>query len=103
MLGVSIPTACTRRSRASQRAASGCRPGKCRAATPSGKVKGRARLAFRFDGLDIAGDWYDIQSETLSYEAEGTKTEDAKKIGIGAGAGAVKSSMGRAAHGESEK
>ena len=55
----------------------------------SGKVKGRARLAFSFDELDIDGDRYEIRSDTVLYEAESTKTEDAKKIGIGAGAGAV--------------
>ena len=55
----------------------------------SGKVQGRARLAFRFDQLDIDGDRYEIRSDTVSYTADSTKTEDAKKIGIGAGAGAL--------------
>ena len=55
----------------------------------SGKVQGRARLAFRFDELNIAGDRYEIRSDTVSYTADGTKAEDAKKIGIGAGAGAL--------------
>ena len=55
----------------------------------SGKVQGRAHLAFRFDQLDIAGDRYEIHSDTVSYTADSTKTEDAKKIGIGAGAGAL--------------
>ncbi len=55
----------------------------------SGKVKGGARLAFRFDQLDIDGDRYAIRSDTVSYTAESTRTEDAKKIGIGAGAGAL--------------
>ena len=32
---------------------------------------------------------YDIRSDTVSYQAKSTKTKDAKKIGIGAGAGAV--------------
>ena len=58
-------------------------------ARASGKVKGRAQLGFRFDELDIAGDRYVIRSDTVSYLADSTKTEDAKKIGIGAGAGAV--------------
>ena len=55
----------------------------------SGKVSGRARLSFRFDRLDIDPEQYEIRTERVSYEAEGTKTDDAKKIGIGAGAGAV--------------
>ena len=55
----------------------------------SGKVQGRARLAFRFDQLDIAGDHYEIRSDTVSYTADRTRAEDAKKIGIGAGAGAL--------------
>ena len=55
----------------------------------SGKVQGRARLAFRFDQLDIDGDRYEIRSDTMWYTADSTKTEDAKKIGIGAGAGAL--------------
>ena len=55
----------------------------------SGKVQGSARLAFRFDQLDIDGDRYEIRSDTVSYRADSTRTEDAKKIGIGAGAGAL--------------
>ena len=55
----------------------------------SGKVRGGARLAFRFDKLDIDGDRYEIRSDTVSYTADSTRTKDAKKIGIGAGAGAL--------------
>ena len=55
----------------------------------SGTVKGRAHLAFRFDQLNIDGDLYEIRSDTVSYTADSTRTEDAKKIGIGAGAGAL--------------
>ncbi len=55
----------------------------------SGKVRARARLAFRFDQLDIDGDRYEIRSDTVSYTADSTRTKDAKKIGIGAGAGAL--------------
>ena len=47
----------------------------------SGKVTGRAQLAFRFDQLHIDRDRYEIRSDTVSYKAESTKTEDAKKIG----------------------
>ena len=55
----------------------------------SGKVKGRARLAFRFDQLDVDGVRYEIRSDTVSYTADSTRTEDAKKVGIGAGVGAL--------------
>ena len=58
-------------------------------AEASGKVKGKATLSFRFDGLDIDDTRYDIRSEVIRHEAQATKTDDAKKIGIGAGAGAV--------------
>jgi hypothetical protein len=55
----------------------------------SGRVKGRARLAIRFDRLTAAGDRYDITTSPIAREAEATKGADAKKIGIGAGAGAA--------------
>ena len=58
-------------------------------ADPSGKVKGRAKLAFRFEQLDIDHDRYAVRSELVSFEAEGSKSGDAKKIGLGAGAGAL--------------
>lgn len=55
----------------------------------SGRVKGRARLAYRFNSLTHDGERYDIVSAPLSHEAEATKGEDATKIAVGAGAGAV--------------
>jgi hypothetical protein len=55
----------------------------------SGRVKGRARLAYRFNALTHAGERYDIVSAPLAHEAEATKGEDATKIAVGAGAGAV--------------
>ena len=55
----------------------------------SGKVTGRARLAFRFDQLDVDSVRYEIRSDTVSYTADSTRTEDAKKVGIGAGVGAL--------------
>lgn len=58
-------------------------------ARQSGRVKGRARLAMRFDRLTASDDTYDITTSTIAREARATKGEDAKKIGIGAGAGAV--------------
>jgi len=55
----------------------------------SGRVKGRAMIAFRFTSLRSGGEEYDIQSSPLSHVAPATKGEDATKIGVGAGAGAV--------------
>ncbi len=61
------------------------------AAQPSAKVKGRARLAFRFDELAIGGRGERLQIDTrpVVVEAAGTKQKDAEKIGIGAAAGAL--------------
>lgn len=58
-------------------------------AQASGKVKGRAGLTVRFRTLTIGSRTYDITSEPLRREAQGTKAKDARNIGIGAGAGAV--------------
>ena len=55
----------------------------------SGRVKGRARVAYRFSSLRHDSERYDIQTATIAHEAEATKKEDAKKIAIGAGAGAA--------------
>jgi hypothetical protein len=63
--------------------------GEVTGARPSGEVKGRARLAFRFTGLETYDERHDVTTNALVYEAEGTTTEDAAKIGIGAAAGAI--------------
>jgi len=55
----------------------------------SGRVKGRAMIAFRFTSLQADGERYDVQTAALTRVASATKSEDATKIGIGAGAGAV--------------
>jgi hypothetical protein len=55
----------------------------------SGRVKGRAHIAYRFNALTHDGERYDIDTAPLSHEAEATKGEDATKIAIGAGAGAA--------------
>ena len=55
----------------------------------SGKVKGRAELAFSFNRLRAGSVTYDIDTKPFHYVAEATKKDDAVKIGIGAGAGAV--------------
>jgi hypothetical protein len=58
-------------------------------AEPSGRVKGRASIAIRFDRVSAWNDEYRIRTATIAREAEATKKEDATKIAIGAGAGAV--------------
>lgn len=55
----------------------------------SGRVKGRARIAYRFTSLRLGNERHAIQTATIAHEAEATKGEDAKKIGIGAGIGAA--------------
>jgi hypothetical protein len=57
----------------------------------SAKVKGRARVAFRFTQIDPPGpdDSTSIRTGTIAREAEGTKKQDAAKIGGGAVGGAI--------------
>jgi hypothetical protein len=55
----------------------------------SGRVKGRARVAYRFSSLRHDSERYDIATATIAHEAEATKKKDATKIAIGAGAGAA--------------
>jgi hypothetical protein len=63
--------------------------GRVTAVERSGRVKGRARVAFRFDSMSVAGDEYEIDTATIARQAEATKGEDATKIGVGAAAGAA--------------
>ena len=55
----------------------------------SDKIKGRAELSFRFTRLSSRSVTYDIDTKPLAYVAEGTKKDDAVKMGAGAAAGAV--------------
>lgn len=55
----------------------------------SARVKGRARLALRFTSLTVDDTPTTIGTAAIAREAEGTKKDDAGKIGLGAGAGAV--------------
>jgi len=55
----------------------------------SGRVKGRARVGVRFTALRVNGTLYRMRTAAIAREAQGTKKEDAAKIGIGAGAGAI--------------
>jgi hypothetical protein len=55
----------------------------------AGRVKGRASVAYRFNSMTHDGERYDIATAQIAHEAEATKSEDATKIAIGAGAGAA--------------
>lgn len=55
----------------------------------SARVKGRALLTVRFNEVTVAGTDYRISTARITRQAEATKGEDAKKIGIGAGVGAA--------------
>jgi hypothetical protein len=54
-----------------------------------GRVKGRARLSYRFTRMVADGTTYTVRTAPVGHEGEATKSEDATKIGVGAGAGAV--------------
>jgi hypothetical protein len=55
----------------------------------SGKVQGRATLSVVLTRIEVGQEAYGIQTNTLSFEAEGTAKADATKVGIGTGIGAV--------------
>jgi outer membrane lipoprotein SlyB len=58
-------------------------------ATPSGAVKGRARLAFDFRHVTVGGEIYDMRTKPFVFQAKSTKEEDATKIGVSAAAGGI--------------
>ncbi len=58
-------------------------------AKESGKIKGRAELGIRFTRISVGSVSYDISSKPRYWVAEGTKKDDAVKIGVGAAAGAI--------------
>ena len=55
----------------------------------SARVKGRARLAFRFTSLSHDGERYGLETSRVIREATGTKKKDATTIAVPAGAGAL--------------
>lgn len=55
----------------------------------SGRVKGLARLSWRFTTLTVGDEALPIATAAMAREAQATKGRDAAKVGIGAGAGAV--------------
>jgi hypothetical protein len=54
-----------------------------------GRVKGLAKISYRFDKLRLANGTYAIRTTPVGHEGESSKKADATKIGVGAGAGAV--------------
>jgi len=58
-------------------------------ANQSGRVKGRASIAFRFNRLIVRDETHDIRTARITREAEASQREDLKKGGIGAGVGAI--------------
>jgi hypothetical protein len=58
-------------------------------ANQSGRVKGRASVAFRFDRLSIHDERYDIRTARITRQAASSRRSDIKKGGIGAGVGAI--------------
>lgn len=58
-------------------------------AKQSGRVKGLASVSFRFDRLHAGDETHTIHTTRISRQAQSTKKQDATKIGIGTGAGAV--------------
>jgi hypothetical protein len=55
----------------------------------SGRVKGRASIAVRFDRVVVHGEPYRIQTARITREATASTKSDVKKGGIGAGVGAI--------------
>lgn len=53
-----------------------------------GRVKGRAHLALRMVGINAGGEDKNVRTNTLWYQARGTKKKDFAKIGAGSGIGA---------------
>lgn len=59
------------------------------AAVPSGRVKGRARLAVAFEKVVLAGREHAVEVSGLDITADSSKKRDAAIIGGSAGAGAI--------------
>ena len=69
--------------------------GKVISAVSSGRVKGKASMALALTELQLKDASYPIQTNTLSFEAEGTKKKDAMKVGAGAGTATVLATKGK--------
>ena len=58
-------------------------------AKESGRVKGKASLGIAFDRLVVRGETHQLQTAPVVLEAQDKKSDDVKKGGLGAAAGAV--------------
>jgi hypothetical protein len=58
-------------------------------ATRSGRVKGRALVAFRFHSLNANGEEYRVRTSSVVRQAAGTKKKDAAEIALPAAGGAI--------------
>ena len=63
--------------------------GTVREARRSGRVKGRASIAFRFERLIVRDERYPIQTAQVTRQAESDRSDDVKKGVIGGAAGAI--------------
>jgi hypothetical protein len=63
--------------------------GRVTRAVPSGRVKGRARLAFVFDRVVVNGRERDVDARAIDITAASAKKRDAAIIGGGAAGGAI--------------
>ena len=68
-------------------------------AIPSGKVKGRAHLAFDFDTMVVGGKDQAIEARAVSITAPDSHGRDAAIVGGGAGAGALLGALIDGKHG----
>ena len=55
----------------------------------SGRVSGRAKMSLKLTALSVGSRSYAIETNTLSFEAEGSKRRDARRIGGATGIGAL--------------
>jgi hypothetical protein len=58
-------------------------------ANESGRVKGKASVAFRFNRMVVRGETHDIATARIAREAQADTKSDVKKGAIGGGVGAV--------------
>jgi hypothetical protein len=63
--------------------------GTVRDAQQSGRVKGLASVAFRFERLIVRNEDHSVQTATISRQAKANRKDDVKKGAIGGGVGAI--------------
>lgn len=55
----------------------------------AGRVKGRARLSLELTEIEVDSKPFEIASNRIDFQAEGSKKDDVKKVGLGAAIGAA--------------